>query len=86
LATPSAWQRALRGKGSDSGSLTRLGAAGTAASGQRVFGRRQLVTRETFDQLDHFEPLPRREFDESPQQPQAFDSFTRWISDFLVQL
>jgi hypothetical protein len=42
--------------------------------------------RETFDQLDDFEPLPRRELDEGFQEPQTFDSFARWSSELLVQL
>ena len=43
-------------------------------------------TSQTFDQLDNFKALAGREFNESPQQPQAFDSFARWGSEPLLQL
>jgi len=44
------------------------------------------VGRETFDQLDDFEALPRCKFEEGFQQSQAFDGFARWSSELLVQL
>ena len=55
-------------------------------SGQRVVGGGLRVDHETFDQFDDLGPLRRCKFEESFQQPQAFNSFARWSSELFVQL
>ena len=47
-------------------------------------GRR--IEREAFDQIDDFEALPGRKFDEGFQQSQGFCGLARWNSKPSVQL
>ncbi len=44
------------------------------------------IGRQTLDQLDDFGTLIGRKFKEGLQQSQAFHSFARWGSEFLLQL